>query len=312
MLNKLSKVFLLGSLTLCLSILCGTLARADSPSQPKIYLAEINGVSIFIAGVTHGSNMPPPTPAVENYFEKSALVFTEFDFTNQNHLQRTAQQLRDGKKFSVANFLTDEEVNLTYFAWQKKFDGKASMTPSTLGKLNACGLSLFLLPVNRVHNTNFDSTKKSSWEQIYVLEAKAKSKPVVELEPNGSMYVCSEMEAAQVRSFVVEAANLALNDDARNTYLTNIELSRKSFEAGDDAKGYSHFLNALSANQKFASSYLNYIKYRNRSIINVIESERLKLATGTNCFLMVGSLHLYGDDGVLSLLKAKGYQVSKL
>ena len=34
-----------------------------------------------------------------------------------------------------------------------------------------------------------------------------------------------------------------------------------------------------------------------------------KYLTNNNCFVIVGDLHLYGENGLINLLKKKGYKV---
>ena len=74
------------------------------------------------------------------------------------------------------------------------------------------------------------------------------------------------------------------------------------YQIGDLSLLYDEYQNdsTTSEGEKFLM-----LDARNLNWINKID----KYLTNNNCFVIVGALHLYGENGLINLLKKKGYKV---
>lgn len=80
----------------------------------------------------------------------------------------------------------------------------------------------------------------------------------------------------------------------------------KAWRTGSD-NGMSKFADEMK--KEFPDIYKSLLVDRNNNWLPVIESY---LATPETEFVLVGSLHLYSPDGVVKMLKDKGYKVEQL
>lgn len=290
----------------------GEMASADAIERvTETYIAKKNGVTIVLSGVRHGSGMPSPPPDVRTYFDQSSVLMTEFDFTDRRRLDAAADNFRHGGDLAANKFLVQDELEVMRSAWMKNLGGKAKMTATTLGELHVCGITLYLLPFTRGGAPLSTAAKTSSWEEIFLPEAKTKGKKIVELEPFGAMRVCEQLPHDQIRAFVLEAAKLGLDEKARERYLSSSALSGRSFDGGNGEAGYAQFMDALSSNEKYKSVFISYLELRNKAMADVIVQQHGTLLPGGYAFLLVGALHLHGETGILSLLRARGFHVTR-
>jgi len=310
--SRLNNILLAGLLLGAALAVTGAARAGDDAGSGETYIAEKNGARIVLSGVRHGTGMAAPSPAVRQYFERATVLMTEFDYTDQRRSAMSLMQFRRGEALAANKFLNEQELTLIHSAWTKKLGGKASMSAQTLGELHACGLGLYLLPSSPGSAPVGGPPMSSSWEKIFLAEAKQGSKPIVELEPRGAMRICAEMPREQVRDFVVGAAMLGLDEQARETYLRYSALSGPSFAGGDGAAGYAQTLQALASRNEYRSAFLAYMAIRNQTMAEVLAQQHAMLPSSGLGFAMAGSLHLHGEHGILALLREKGFVITRL
>ena len=297
------------SLAVLLSMRTG--AHAAEPGAAS-YLAEKNGAALVISGVNHGGALQPPSAKLQDYFKNSTVVMSEMDITDPARHATATAEFRHGKALAVRNFVSPEELGVVHAAWMKKLKGKAAMTASTLGELHACGISMFLLPAGGPPPAGATLPRTSPWERVFLPEAKRSGKPIVELEPEGSLRVCGQLAPDQVRALVLEPARLGLDDNARQHYLQQIEASRRSLASGDDAASHAAMQNAIGFNEQYKLAMTRYMGIRNKTMVAVMEAQHAKLAPSSHGFVMLGALHVHGADGILALLREKGFRIARL
>jgi uncharacterized protein YbaP (TraB family) len=137
-------------------------------------------------------------------------------------------------------------------------------------------------------------------DKYFFDKAKAAGKPVVALETAES----------QIDRF--DQMPESLQEQMLRSTLTELEVQRDSVAAmiGAWRRGDAATLEkmALSSFDGYRGAYTSLIVERNNNWIPQIEACMNK---PTPCFVVVGAAHLIGPDGLLALLKKKGYRIEQ-
>lgn len=266
-------------------------------SQSSVWSIEGNGAKIFLGGSIHllrTEDYPLPDPYYSAY-NNSEIIVTETNMIEAGN-PANAEKMQKAMMFQDDRSLTSVLSDSAYYALEQacKMNGlnitvlnkfKPSMvilllTFQELGKLGVTSEGVDL------HFTNKGVTDK---KQFLYLESFDQQLSFLESMGEGNedefvLYSLRDLEESNEKF-----AEMIETWKTGNSNLMNEELS-------DFQRDYPEI-------------YKTIVKDRNDNWIIQLENW---LKTPETEFVIVGAMHLYGPDGVLQQMKAKGYKISQL
>lgn len=266
-------------------------------SQSSVWSIEGNGAKIFLGGSIHllrTEDYPLPDP-YNSAYSNSEIIVTETNMIEAGN-PANAEKMQKAMMFQDDRSLTSVLSDSAYYALEQacKMNGlnitalnkfKPSMvilllTFQELGKLGVTSEGVDL------HFTNKGVTDK---KQFLYLESFDQQLSFLESMGEGNedefvLYSLRDLEESNEKF-----AEMIETWKTGNSNLMNEELS-------DFQRDYPEI-------------YKTIVKDRNDNWIIQLENW---LKTPETEFVIVGAMHLYGPDGVLQQMKAKGYKISQL
>lgn len=266
-------------------------------SQSSVWSIEGNGAKIFLGGSIHllrTEDYPLPDP-YNSAYSNSEIIVTETNMIEAGN-PANAEKMKKAMMFQDDRSLTSVLSDSAYYALEQacKMNGlnitvlnkfKPSMvilllTFQELGKLGVTSEGVDL------HFTNKGVTDK---KQFLYLESFDQQLSFLESMGEGNedefvLYSLRDLEESNEKF-----AEMIETWKTGNSNLMNEELS-------DFQRDYPEI-------------YKTIVKDRNDNWIIQLENW---LKTPETEFVIVGAMHLYGPDGVLQQMKAKGYKISQL
>lgn len=281
-------------LTILLLLLTGLPAHADGP----VWKISKGDSTLLIGGTIHvlgPADYPLPPAFDQAYAQASELVLeTDLDQVQSREFQ---QRMFKGMLLPAGRTMRQVLQPATYqavaaFAASRKIpmDGLQTFKPALLT------LTLTALELQRL------GLAGTGVDQFYQQRAKTDHKPLGELESvDQQLAFLRDMGAGREDAMV----NQTLEDLAQ---LPEMIGSLKTAWRRGDTEAMAEI--ALAPWQKkFPAVYQQLLVKRNRAWLPQIEA---LLKTPPVELVLVGALHLVGDDGILRQLAARGYRVEPL
>jgi uncharacterized protein YbaP (TraB family) len=256
------------------------------------------GSTIYLCGSVHllKEGDYPLDPSLENAFANSSRLFFEINLDTIDKQQ--LQQLTMAKGvYGSGQTLQGSLSSQTYELVKKRFV-RLGLPGEQFERFKPWLLAI-LFETFELHKLGFDPNR--GVDKYFYEKAKTSGKHVDGFE--GAEYqinLLSNMPAAMQEALLLETMkNL---DDLQSEMATLVE----KWKTGD-----ADALDALlfKSYKDYPEAYTLLIVDRNKNWLPKIEA----LATGKeNVFIVVGAAHLVGKDGLIALLKQKGYQVEQL
>ena len=293
MINQLHK--LIQRLSLCLLLLCATytVAFANGDTSSKALLWEISGKGLkkpsFLYGTLHAIcpeefSLPE---AVKERLKRSEQLSLEIDMDDPNfmpELQKGAMMADGG---SLKSFYSEEQ----YQTISQHFASTMGINISQVDGLKPFVLSSMLIP-------QITGCKPESYEQALMALTKAQGKEVIGVETVQDQFRAFDKLSPQQQALMLLQSIEDLQD-ARKQYRQMLQLY-----LAQDLVGLEQHVKA-----NYKGDYQVFEKAmlidRNKNWIPVMEKE----AKAKPTFFAVGAAHLPGDNGVIALLRKKGYTV---
>lgn len=251
------------------------------------------GGALYLGGSVHAlrSIDYPLPPAFNRAFDASARLAFEVD---EKALGQSTQDMVKAARYPKGDSLKNHVDPRTY-EYVKRVFGLMKIPEAKFAQYRPWFLVLML------QSPGGGFVQSLGVEEYLMKRARANSKPVIGLE---SVREHSEVfsglsdrqgETLLLLTFIPREKGGSANDEIMNAW-----------RRGDVDSLASGMYNTYREMPSFAQRLLDT---RNRKWIPKIEGF---LASGKTYFVVVGAAHLGGPAGVLNLLKAKGYEVSKL
>ncbi|WP_371187119.1 TraB/GumN family protein [Thalassotalea maritima] len=281
------------SLTL-LMLLVSNVSTAKSP----VWQVEKNGKTVFIGGTIHllGQQDYPLPAAFDQAYEKSQVLVLEVDLnkaqTPQFQQQMLAQMTyQDGRTYAdVLQSKTVERLNTYMQQRGLPVDNFKVFKPSLLS------ITLTMVELQRL------GIAGTGVDMFYSMRGSNDAKRFQYLElPNEQIEFLADLG----KGFEDEYINYTLDDMHR---LADMMSEMKvAWRQGDNDALYD--LAGKEWQQNFPQSYQSIIVERNNNWLADIESY---FSSDEVEFILVGAMHLVGNEGVLQSLRDKGYQITQL
>ena len=252
---------------------------------------------VYLAGSVHalGDDAYPLNATYENAFQASGTLIEEID-------------LAEAESLSAAPMLMAKGI----YADGRTFDTAVSKDTSALvaGRLKETGIPIELIRPMKpwmvmLMLTAFEAQKAGlqaalGLDKYFFDKAKAAGKQIVGLETAESQIdrfdkMSETLQEQMLRSTIVEL------DEQRDGLKEMVGAWKRG-----DAAALEKL--ALSSFDQYKDAYTSLIVERNRNWIPQIEA---CLTKDSPCFVVVGAAHLVGPDGLLAILKQKGYRIEQ-
>lgn len=294
--DKLLFLFLFTILTLLLST---NAQNVYSSQKGFIWKVQTKNNNIYIVGSIHvyKRELFPLPQKMEEAFERSEILAVE---ANINEIKPESVTALIGRAFyqdgsTLENHLSKETYKIT------------------IKKLNEIGLppELFMntkpwfiaLTLTSIELQKLGLNSEYGIDRYFLKKAENRKK-IVELES-------IDYQINLLNSFSDTEQELFLESTLRDLELLKkeIDVILQAWNTGDTKTMESFISKSLHNDPKMRSIYEKLIFERNNNIALKIEGY---LKTKESYFIVVGAAHLVGKDGVIEILKKKGYVVEQL
>ena len=266
-------------------------------SQSTVYKVSKGNNSIYLGGTVHilkAEDYPLPKE-FDSAFEKSETLVFETDiaaFSDPSISVKMMTQATYQDERTLQTVLDKETYEkVKKLATELKFpiDQMQKMKPSVL----MITLTLVKMQTEGISGTGVDAH--------FFEKGKKAGKTINELETvDEQIAFITNIGEGNENEFV----NKSLKD--LNNVKSMMDKMIKSWKTGNP-KAMENIINDMQT--EFPKMYQLLLVKRNNNWMPKIENH---ISNDDTEFVLVGSLHLYGKDGLLEQLKAKGYEVSQL
>jgi len=285
-------VIVVAALTVCTT-------SAQTPATGKSFLWKVHSGQkvLYLAGSVHalGADSYPLSAAYESAFNSSGTLVEEINLAEAEQLAAAPLLLSkglytDGRTFESAV----GKDTATLVATRLKTTG----IPMEMIRTMKPWMVMLLITAFEAQKAGLDAAL--GLDKYFFDKARAASKPVLALETAESQIdrfdkMPETLQEQMLRSTLTEL------DSQQNSVAAMIN----AWKTGDAAALEKM---SLSSFDGYRGAYSSLIVERNNNWVPQIEA---CMAKPQPCFVVVGAAHLIGPDGLLTLLKKKGYKIEQ-
>lgn len=252
-----------------------------------------DGKTIYLGGSVHAlSQSDYPLPAAYSHaFDASSRIAFEVD---ARALQESTKSLVQNGKYRRGDSLKNH-VDARTYAYMRRLFGLMNVAEKSFSQYRPWFIVLMLQSASLHH-----SSPKAGVDEYFMKRAAKRSMPAVGLESvqeHARIYsglTDRESEILLLSTFIPSETRRGDNDIMKAWHRGDAETLARIME--QEAKEFPAF------NERLLGA-------RNRAWIPRIDNF---LASGHIYFVVVGAGHFGGSEGLLALLRAKGYQIEQL
>jgi len=286
------------TLTSLLLLVATLLPVAQASAQSSVWVATSGEEKVYLGGTVHllrPTDYPLPAPFETAYAASDKLYF-ETDIAGLNDVAvqaRMLQELTYGDERTLQTILSPEAYNsLAAYA------GQAGLPLQMMEKFKP-GLLVSMLQVIEFQKLGFTPQGVDAY---FNGRAMGDGKPVGELEPiDAQIGFIANMGEGNESEFIM----LSLED--MKEISVSMEQMLSAWRRGDNGQLAELFVDDMK--EQHPPLYKSLLLDRNNNWMPIIEG--MFKEEGTE-FVLVGAAHLVGEDGLLSLLEKKGYEISRV
>lgn len=282
----------------CFSIITSQAAAESSPAFWQVK-DEKSGSMVYLLGSMHfgHSSFYPLNPKITQAFERSEVLAVELDITQIDPV-KTMQLILSFGQLPAGHTLKSAMDNLT---WNRLVDRcqQLGMDIRAFESLKPWFVALQLVGLQ----LNFSDFKQSLGIDRYFLE-RVGSRQVVAFETiEQQLSLFNDLEIATQVEFLRETLT---EFDRGESYL--LELAQY-WQEGDIANLEKFIIVPMRDNPKTSVLFKKIFTERN---YQMVDSTIALLNRGKTAFVIVGAGHLVGTEGIVNLLKDKGWKIERL
>jgi hypothetical protein len=273
----------------------------DSFSQPKknfLWKVQSKTNIVYVLGSIHylKKEVYPLDEKIENAFDKSDILVVE---ANINDIKKEDIQKLIGSAFYPENETLEKNVSKETYELVKKAFGGLGLPPEVINKQRPWFVALTLSSLE-ILKLGFDPNYGID---KYFL-SKAAGKKIFEFES-------FDYQVNLFSQLSDKDQELLLLYTLKDIDVLKQELVRliRAWTSGDTKDVESIVTRSLAEDKRLSPIYERLIYERNRNMASKIE-EYLK--TKETYFVIVGAGHLVGNQGIIEILKGKGFFVEQL
>jgi len=286
------------SLLLCSLAVLASAPHPRAAGHSFMWRASNSQGAIYLVGSVHmlSSDYYPLAPALETAFRDSDLLVEEADLAEM--LSPTAQFQTLSRGMLPANQSLEAVVSASTYALVAKRVNGLGVPIEALGRFKPWMLAMTLLALEW-QKAGFDADL--GLDKHFYDRAQADHKAVQGLETiDYQLSRFDEMTMTQQEHLLVES----LKD--LDTEQANVSKLADAWKAGDSPAIERVVLQDLKSDPVV---YQRLLVERNRNWLPKLQA---LFSRRGHAFVVVGAAHLVGPDGLLAMLRAKGYQVEQM
>lgn len=257
---------------------------------------------VYLLGSIHFGleNFYPLNDNIESTFENSSTLVVEVNTLNTKNMNQLLGECQAFNKVSPSEKVKSPEVY--------------KMIKSALKKIHNSKKILDYLDVykpwyasNVIQNFLLETTGYShemGLDSYFLKKAKSK-KNIIELETMKDQFNILNSVDSEVYEELLKKDFINFSLDKKRTEFKNLV---SAVIEGDEEK-LGRIINNDFYNPLFYRYHEEFIEKRNIDMTNKIQN---LLNIEGSYFILVGTTHLIGNNGILNLLKTKGYKVNRL
>lgn len=280
------------------ALLMGLLCVWATAHAASVYKVSKDGNSLFLAGTIHiltAQDYPLPEPYEVAFAEADKLIFeTDLAAMNSVEFQQQVVPVMAQPPGRTLNHMLSEQ---TQQALQQFLDARG-IQQNQIQPLTPAGATLVLTMVEY----QIKGFTQEGVDQFYFGKATDAGKPVGWLESVESQVALLDSLNALDPNNLIE---YTLNDLSKGD--ETIQALHSAWRDGD-IEGLEQ-AGLIEWKQDYPGVYADFMTKRNNAwypqIVDMINTEEVE-------YILVGALHLAGEDGLLHMLKQDGYIIEKL
>jgi len=255
--------------------------------------------TVYVLGSLHLSKKEiyPLNQKIENAFDQSDILAVE---ANINDIKKIDIQKLMENAFYPAHDTLEKHISPENYEWVKKETTGMSIPIELINKQKPWFLAMTLVTLESL-KLGFDPNL--GIDKYFLSKAEGKKK-ILELESlDYQIHLLSNLSDKDQELFLV--------DTLRNLKIMEQEVNKliQTWSLGD-TKGMESILTRSASEDKSLSPIFEKLIYeRNRKMVLKIEDF---LGTKETYFIIVGAGHLVGNQGIIEILRGKGYIVEQL
>ena len=292
LLEILFAFFLLGS---------SALAQGALSQSQKSFLWKIQSKTntVYVLGSLHYSKKEiyPLNEKIENAFGQSEILVVEADI---NDIKKVDIQELVERAFYPANDTLEKHVSPEIYEWVKIETGGLGIPLELLNKQKPWFLALTIVALESL-KLGFDPNLGID---KYFLSKAGDGKKILELES-------LDYQFNLLSDFSDKDQELFLSYTLKDLKVMEQELGKltQAWTSGDTKAMESILTRSISEDKRLSFIFGKLVYERNKKMTSKIEDF---LRTRETYFVVVGAGHLVGDQGIIEILKGKGYFVEQL
>ena len=282
-----------------LTLLLATPAFA-APPTPMLWKVSGNGSNVYLLGSMHllQSSDYPLSPDVDTAYQHAQKLVFEIAPDELTSPETLALTMQHGTYQDHTHKLQDD---LPASTWKQLVAyGANNFLPEE--KLQTFEPWLVSQTILVLESMKMGMTPQSGLDMHFIDMAKADHKPTAGLE------------TASFQLEILYSAPLKVQQEMLQESLDEIAVFKKEMDEEHDTwrRGDGDALAAQAKKEfaKYPDLYKKLVLDRNESWVPQVE--KMLSQPGANTLMIVGALHLSGSDGVVSLLRKKGYKVDRI
>ena len=284
-------------LSVCLSVLFFIISSAGAMAQSSVWKISKADKTLYLAGTIHileAADYPLP-PEFEQAYHRADKVVFETDIAQARSAQ-FAQRMLQELTYPPGQSLRQHLDKNTYEALTAYFSDIIPMT-----QIDGLKPAMVVLMLSSIEYQRMGMVL-AGVDEYFWQRAQRDRKPAIALESLDEQLgfivnMGKGNEAEMIRNAL---------DEARQAPAIIMSL-KNSWRAGDQKTMEQLILQDMI--DSYPELYNEFLVYRNHNwlprLLNMMEDDSVEL-------VLVGALHLFGEDGLLRLLRQQGYQVSHL
>jgi len=279
---------------------------AKAPPVPLLWKVSDANNSVYLLGSFHmlRADDYPLSKDVDAALADAESVLFELPPEEMGSVELGRKMIMAGMRTDGTRLDSDLTPSLSakLAAWAKENDAtlaRIHLTPDTLQAMEPWYVSL-LITILEANARGFDS--KLGLDNNIAASAKAASKATGGLETGmQQLAMLDGMDKTQQLQMLEEA--LADNDDRE------LERLHREWRDGDADELATHMVSEMRT--KYPAMYARINTERNDAWVPRLEA-RLAAPGTDDTLVVVGAMHLLGNDGVVEKLRRKGYKVERI
>jgi len=255
--------------------------------------------TVYVLGSLHLSKKEiyPLNQKIENAFDQSDILVVE---ANVNDIKKVDIQKLAESAFYPANDTLEKHLSAETYEWVKKETSGLGIPIELINKQKPWFLSMTLVALESL-KLGFDPNY--GIDKYFLKKAEGKKK-ILELES-------LDYQIDLLSNFSDKDQELFLLYTLKDLSIMEKELDKltQAWTTGDTKGMESILTRSVSEDKRLSFIFEKLIYERNRKMVSKIEDF---LGAKETYFVIVGAGHLVGDQGIIEILKGKGYLVEQL